>query len=154
MYRNKLPVPPLSLLDDIIAIAKCGYKSVEMASYLNTQTNIRKLRFGVKKCFKLHVGKDHTKCPELTIDNWKLEKKEEIISNIWDLEDIEDEEALINEVDSTRYLGEVVCSSGSQDKNIQARVQRGMSAADAIIQILQETCFGKYDCEVFLVLRD
>ena len=154
LYRNKVPVPPLSLLDDIIAIAKCGYKSVEMASYLNTQTNIRKLRFGVKKCFKLHVGKDHIKCPELTIDNWKLEKKEEIISNIWELEDIEDKEALINEVDSTRYLGEVVCSSGSQDKNIQARVQRGMSAANTIIQILQETCFGKYDCEVFLVLRD
>ena len=153
-YRNKVPVPPLSLIDDIIAIAKCGYKSVEMTSYLNTQTNIKKLRFGVKKCFKMHIGKDHTKCPDLTIDNWKLEKKEEIISNIWDMEDTEDDIANLKEVEHTRYLGEVVSNTGSQDRNIQTRVTRGLSAGESIIQILQETCFGKYDCEVFLIFRE
>ena len=40
-YRENVKCPPLALVDDVLAIAKCGADSVEMNSFLNTQTNIK-----------------------------------------------------------------------------------------------------------------
>ena len=74
-YRGEVGIPPLGLIDDLLAMAPCGHKAVEMASFLNAQTNIKKLRFGTNKCYKMHIGKDKTVCPDLYIDSWKLEKK-------------------------------------------------------------------------------
>ena len=47
-YRDGVPVPPLSMVDDLIS--KCGIKSLGMNSF-------KKLQFGENKCHKIHVGK-------------------------------------------------------------------------------------------------
>ena len=71
-YQDSVPVPPLALIDDIIAISKCGNKSAKINGFLNAQVNSKKLQLGVKKCHKIHVGKNHSICPDLQIDNWNL----------------------------------------------------------------------------------
>ena len=74
-YKDDLGVPPLGMVDDVLAISKCGVDSVIMNAFLNQKTSIKKLQFGPEKCHQLHVGKYQIQCPELFIDEWKLKKK-------------------------------------------------------------------------------
>ena len=60
LYRNKVKIPPLTMVDDCIAMAKCGTDTVEINAYLNAKTNCKKLQYGEKKCVKMHVGKKKT----------------------------------------------------------------------------------------------
>ena len=72
-YKDEVPIPILTMVDDAIAISECGYKTNMMNAFLNTKTSLKKLQYGVNKCFKLHVGKTCIKdiCPELSVDDWK-----------------------------------------------------------------------------------
>ena len=45
-YKNKVLVPPLSMIDDLACVAESGVSAVEMNSYINTKTLIKKLQFG------------------------------------------------------------------------------------------------------------
>ena len=153
-YRNNTAVPPLGMVDDVICIAKCGAESVEMNAYVNAMSSIKKLQLGTKKCHQIHVGKDRSKCPDLFIDSWKLEKKTDVITSVLDQEDIEDDAELLQKSKKTKYLGEILSNNNSYNENIKARVARGISAGKAILQILDETMFGPYENEVFLTLRD
>ena len=56
-YKDDLGVPPLGMVDDVLAISKCGVDSVIMNAFLNQKTSIKKLQFGPEKCHQLHVGK-------------------------------------------------------------------------------------------------
>ena len=59
----------------------------------------------------------------------------------------------MKKTNDTKYLGETISVDSSNTKNITERVRRGINAAKTIIQILDENTFGKYETEVFLVLR-
>ena len=48
------------------------------------------LQFGEDKCHKIHVGKDSTVCPALTIDKWKVNKGEQLETNKSSVDDIHD----------------------------------------------------------------
>ena len=63
-----------------IAVTECGYKACMMNAYLNTKTSIKKLQYGVQKCFKMHVGKTCIKeiCPDLFVDGWKVKTVTEV----------------------------------------------------------------------------
>ena len=72
MYKGEVEIPPLGMVDDLICVSECGVQTAMLNSYINFQTNSKKLQFGVSKCKKIHVGKtyeDH-KCQKLTVDNW------------------------------------------------------------------------------------
>ena len=70
LYTNLVPLPPLLMQDDTLAISTCGNKTRQMVEMLNTCTNIMCLQFGRDKCVKMHIGKRHNSdiCHELTID--------------------------------------------------------------------------------------
>ena len=70
----KFLFPPLAMIDDVLAVSECGVESVELNSYHNTQTNLKKLQYGAKKCHAMHVGVPKNHCPDLFIDSWKMEK--------------------------------------------------------------------------------
>ena len=62
------------MIDGLGCISESGTKSVEINSYINAKTNIKKLQFGVEKSYQIHVdGKEHT-APDLYIDNWEVKK--------------------------------------------------------------------------------
>ena len=176
-YQDSVPVPPLALIDDIIAISKCGNKSAKINGFLNAQVNSKKLQLGVKKCHKIHVGKNHSICPDLQIDNWNLKPStlprsgslaagpgsEAVetrtlprsgLSTIWDLVDTLEDPAVKKPVPSEIYLGSEVSNDAKNTKNLQARIAKGISAGNTILQILNEECFGPYETEVFLRLRE
>ena len=79
-YKDEVPVPILTMVDDALAITECGFKTTMMNSYLNTKTKIKKLQYGVDKCFKMHVGKQCNSdiCPDLHVDSWKMKTVNEV----------------------------------------------------------------------------
>ena len=78
-YKNVVRVLPLAMIDDILGIQECGVKSIALNTFINTQIEMKKLRFhtpnttGKSKCHKLHVGKSNDLCPELLVHGSPME---------------------------------------------------------------------------------
>ena len=62
------------MVDDCLAIAKCGHESVEVNTFVNTQFEAKILSLNETKCKKIHVGNKSLICPT-------LHAHQEIISN-------------------------------------------------------------------------
>ena len=88
-YKDEVGVPPLGMVDDVLSVSKCGVEAVEMNAFLNQKTRIKKLQFGPYKCHQLHVGDHRITCPDLYLDEWKLQQKEELMTGIENLIDIQ-----------------------------------------------------------------
>ena len=83
-YRNLVAIPPLGMVDDQVAVAKCGLDSVLASSHLNAMTNVKKLQFGANKCHKMHIGKSDILCSNNTVDTWSMESEKETPTSIFD----------------------------------------------------------------------
>ena len=153
LYRNIVPIPPLGMVDDQINVANCGVDSTIASSHINSMTNIKKLQFGPSKCFKLHIGKNTSVCPEDIIDTWTMKSSSEYVSSILEMMDKEGDQEILLSVTNEKYLGDVIMASGSNSLNIQARVQRGLVAVNQISELLDEMCLGPWHFEVGNVLR-
>ena len=77
MYKDTVGIPPLAKIDDLVAVSKCGIDSVVVNAYLKSKSNVKKLQLGTSKCHKLHVGKEKKTCPDLYIDEWRVNVFEE-----------------------------------------------------------------------------
>ena len=153
-YREKVEIPPLSMVDDLLCISSCGIKSVLMNSFIKSKSNMKKLQFGEKKCHKIHVGCDHSICPSLSIDKWKVKNIKQMDISISTLEDIYDGDHEIEDSYEEKYLGDVISKSGKNAKNIEARAKKGLGIMKQILSILEELCFGKHFFTVFKILRE
>ena len=54
MYKDKVDIPPLGMVDDLICVSECGHKRTMMNSYMKFKTESKKIKFGIKNCKKLH----------------------------------------------------------------------------------------------------
>ena len=79
MYRNKVPIAPFTMCDDLLVVSVCGYKTELMAAYLNCELRFDFLRFGLTKCYNMHVGKhkEKIKYQPAFLDSWKSHEVEE-----------------------------------------------------------------------------
>ena len=153
-YKDGLGIPPLGMVDDVITVSRCGVDSVAMNAYLNQKTNIKKLQFGPDKCHQLHVGKRNLCCPELFIDEWKLEKKDELETGLDNLVDVLVDQHKIENSTEEKYLGNIISIDGKNSKNIEARVAKAQGIIKQIKSMLEEMFFGSYEFEVGVTLRD
>ena len=153
MYKNKVKLPPLGMVDDQLTVAKCGLGSVLASAHMNASSNIKKLQFGAKKTVKMHVGKLNNICPQNLIDTFHLESTKKKTTSLLDMVDVEGEKHVMESVSSWTYLGDVIQSDGKNDLNIQARVGKGRGAVKQITQMLSDLCLGPYYYEAFSVLR-
>ena len=106
-YRDSVGIPPLAMIDDLLAVSECGLETVKTNAYLNAKTSIKKLQFGEQKCHRLHVGAKNHVCPDLFVDNWKMEKVDEFENGIRNLKDKFDGDFLMEGVNSEKYLGDI-----------------------------------------------
>ena len=153
-YKDGLGVPPLGMVDDVIAVSRCGIEAVEMNAYLNQKTRMQKLQFGPEKCHQLHVGKSNICCPELYIDEWRLEKKDNLKTGIENLVDILVDEHKIEQASEEKYLGDIISIDGKNTKNIAARVAKAQGIIKQVRTMLEEMVFGSFVFEVAVVLRN
>ena len=149
-YKDSVGIPPLGMVDDLIAVAECGTESLLLNSFINAKTNVKKLQFGIDKCHKIHIGANHQKCPELFIDKW------EEIENVDSVEvhDVCKDVSKINETKQEKYLGDLICDNGKNAKNIAQRTGKGSGIVNQIMSILSDICFGKYQFQIALLLRN
>ena len=66
-YKQLVDIPPLSFIDDILALSKCGQPSVKLNCFLNSKIQSKRLWFSEKKCHQIHVGKENIFCPTLKV---------------------------------------------------------------------------------------
>ena len=74
-FKNIVPIPPLGMIDDLLTISECGYKTRLMNEFINFKTGTKRLQFGAKKCIKMHIGRANSKtlCNDLFVGEWKNE---------------------------------------------------------------------------------
>ena len=155
-YKGEVDIPPLGMVDDLICVSECGYKTAMIHSFIKLKTESKKLQFGAEKCKKLHVGKlcEEFKCQELYIDNWK----EVLIENSDDgkvgIEDCLVGEEVMEEKSEEKYLGDVISNDGRNLKNIKVRVAKGKGIVNNIMTYLEGIPFGKFYFQIAVILRN
>ena len=156
LYKGEVEIPPLSMVDDLLCITECGYKTTMSNAYIQCKTNGKKLQFGTSKCKKLHIGKNYEeyKCHPIYVDSWeRLEEKDKDTGET-ELKDVCVGEEQMEEKDDEKYLGDIVSKDGRNIKNIKARVNKGKGIVKRIMNILEGIPFGKLNFEVAMVLRN
>ena len=61
---------------------------------------------------------------------------------------------IMQQVDYDEYLGDIISNDGSNDKNIEKRVGRGIGVTSDIMNILETVSLGKHLFRISKVLRD
>ena len=155
MYKGEVEIPPLGMVDDLICVSECGYKTTMLNSFIRFKTNEKKLQFGIEKCKKMHVGKycQEYKCQKLSIDSWKEVEVIDDETRMGTLEDIHTGTEIMKKIDNEKYLGDVLSNDGRNIKNIKTRVNKGIGIVNKIISMLDVIPFGSHYFEIALVLR-
>ena len=153
-YKYKVKVPPLTMVDDIITVSKCGSETGEMNAFLNAKTNVKKLQYGETKCVKMHVGKDKTLCPEVEIDTWKMKTVKNHVTNQYELIDEIGDIYVIKGTDNQLYLGDYLACDGSNKINLTKRKQKGLVIINKILSTLEDGFYGKHFFEAAILMRE
>ena len=102
LYKNAVKILPLGFVDDLNGIAKCGNQSLSLNTFINTQIELKKLRFhttdakGKSKCHKLHIGRETRDCPALKVHGTEMQQ-----------------------VKDDKYLGDILSCDGKKHKEHQ-----------------------------------
>ena len=59
----------------------------------------------------------------------------------------------VEDVNSGKYLGDIICADGNNNANIQKRIGRGFGIISEIINILFQISYGYHYFEIALLLR-
>ena len=140
-YNGEVYIPPLAMVDDLLAVAKCGSESLDMNIKINCEIDMKKLRLhtpdinGKSKCHVIHVQKQGKhrprECLQLSINGYPME-----------------------EVEHDRYLGDIISNNGNNIRNIQDRVSKGLGIISHIFDILKNISLGTYYFRIALALRE
>ena len=60
----------------------------------------------------------------------------------------------MEEVIQEKYLGDIISHDGKNMKSVMARVGKAVGITNQIMSILEEICFGPYNFEVAVTLRN
>ena len=144
------------MVDDLICVSECGFKTSVLHSYMKFKTASKKLQFGVKKCKKLHVGKycEEFKCQQLFVDTWEEVEVENCDNGEIVTEDCFIGEELLEEKNEEKYLGDVISTDGRNLKNIKARVNKGKGITTKIMTLLDGIPLGGFYFEIAVIFRN
>ena len=129
-YKGIVAVPPLCMVDDILAVQSCSQKSVELNAKINAFIELKKLSFSQSKCSKIHIGKENAVCPQLKVH-----------------------EQTMKDSHQEKYLGDLVHTSGKIKATIEQRAAKGWGIVSDILAILNEIPLGIYRLDMGLKLR-
>ena len=132
-YKDKVSVPSLGMIDDILKIQKCSEKSVNANAFTNAFVEGKKLQFSKSKCHRIHISKrkdDGKECFPIKVhdDDMKQSIKE-------------------------RYLGDIIDETGKIRATVEERKMRGLAIVSEIMAILEEIPLGSHRMEIGLHLR-
>ena len=73
-YKRQVSIPPLGMIDDILAVSECGTNSVKTNAIINSFIDSKKLKLSDKKCKKIHIGNKQffVQFLKLIMKKWKI----------------------------------------------------------------------------------
>ena len=122
----------LAMIDDVLGMASCGDDSIELNAIINAKMETKKLRLSDDKCFKIHICKSATNCPQV------LRVHENDMKN----------------ATQATYLGDVISENGTIDETVLQRTQKATGIINQISSILSSICLGSFHFDIALVLRE
>ena len=131
LYKDKLEVPILGMVDNVINVNKCLNKTVVSNSIINTFIKTNELTLAHTKCSKMHIGKKCKKCPVLNVHEEQMKESQ-----------------------AETYVGHIISEDGKLDATIKARKAKAFSYLSEIRALLSDMPFGKQRLEVGLMLRN
>ena len=96
----------------------------------NAFTESKKLKYGINKCKKIHIGKETNICPDLKVHHEPMQSSEK-----------------------ETYLGDIIANNGKLNLTIQSRREKGFGMVSEILSILSEIPLGKHKIQIALILR-
>ena len=156
-YKNKVEIPALGWIDDLITVSESGYKTARINAFINAQIASKKLRLGAKKCFMMHVGNKHEdyKNNQLYVDGWDVKTVESYTAGEKDWIDTPVESMKeISHVNSERYLGQIISSDSKNTANITKLRNKGIGLKNKVIQMLNTMPGGIYHFEISVIFRN
>ena len=131
-YRGKVLVPPLQMVDDIISAVKCGSTATALNSIVNRFIELKKLKLGLKKCAKIHIGNKLSgeMCPQQLIHGQVMKSS-------------------VKE----KYLGDYITKYGNSKETIKERRTRGNAIVSEMRALLRDIPLGSFRTQIGLVLR-
>jgi hypothetical protein len=106
-------------------------RTAEMNVLVNTFMESKKIQLSLKKCVRIHIGKDHSECPEVKVHNDNMKSAE-----------------------SEKYLGDIIHQDGTLKATIAQRKSKGNGIVAEILSILDEIPLGSNRVEVGIMLRE
>ena len=67
MYKAKVEVPILGMVDDVVYVDKCSNKTVTSKATINAFMEAKKITLAHKKCRKIHIEKRCNESPRLYV---------------------------------------------------------------------------------------
>ena len=61
-YKELVSVPALGMIDDVVALSRCGVDSIISNAIINNKMEMKRLELGPSKCFQIHIGENVDKC--------------------------------------------------------------------------------------------
>ena len=156
LYKGKLSVSLLGLVDDMIGISEAGYKSHQLNAIMNVRTAEKRLQFGVTKCKSMLVGKNQEQVINnaLVVDGWEETYVDNHETGGTDLVDNYIGEVPISETQEQKYLGFVLSSSGNNMVNITALRNKSIGIIRTIMNKLELLHLKQYYFECALILMN
>ena len=133
LYKKKVNVMALSMVDDVCSVNECNSASVEANAMINMKMEQKKLRLSKKKCSQIHIGKNNEQfCnTALKVHDDAMEKKT-----------------------TAPYLGDILSSDGSLDATIEDRRQKGVGIITKINGMVSNVSLGIHFFRIALTLRE
>ena len=129
-YKECVDILPLLMIDDAISVSECGPDSVTVNALMQSKVDMKNLRLGHNKCFKMHIGRNTNCCPILKVQDEDMQTS-----------------------DKERSLGDIILSDCKINANIEERYNKGIGICNQIIGILKEISFGHYYFEMAMLFK-
>jgi hypothetical protein len=136
-YKNMVNVIPLAMVDDLLAVTRCGIESIDMNTSINSIIELKKLRFHTPeenkktKCHIMHIGSNGKACPAMKVHGHTVDSVSQAV-----------------------YLGDVISQDGSNAGHIKDRVSKGMGQMNTVMNLLKTVSFGSRYFEIAVTLRE
>jgi hypothetical protein len=144
------------MVDDLLCISECGFKTTMLNSYVKFKTDSKKLQIGAKKCKKIHVEKycEQFQCQSLAVDCWTEIEVKDNETGVGHIEEVCIGEEIMEEKEDEKYLGNIVSKYGRNIKDIKSRINKGKGIVSKIMSILEPISLGRHYFEIAVVLRN
>ena len=78
-YNNKVDVPPLGMVDDVMCVNPCSNLAVPSNATVNMFMEPNKLKLSETKCGRIHIAKSCNQCPVLKVHENQMKTTEKKI---------------------------------------------------------------------------